>query len=123
LPKPEEHLRQAEHNEKLAETLAKTAYLDWAVIVYFYAAIHYLSLVLAAQGSLPTSHAERDPLVKRHPNLAKIFNEYKALDIMSRNARYYCTPIDPGDVTSVQQKFAALRTYIGSLTGVDKPGK
>jgi hypothetical protein len=91
----DEHIRQAEHNEKLADTLsAGGSYPDWAVTIYFYAAIHYVNVILVAQGPVPTSHEKRDPLVRRHPNLSKIWNEYKALDIMSRNARYYCTLIE-----------------------------
>jgi hypothetical protein len=97
--------------------------LDWCVTCYFYAAIHYVSIVLIVQGPAPTSHEKRDPLVKHHPNLKNIWNEYKSLDIKSRNARYYCTDIEPADVLDAQLKFDALRAYIRKITGIDKPAK
>ncbi|PYV67958.1 MAG: hypothetical protein DMG96_37780 [Acidobacteria bacterium] len=107
-----DHLKQAAHNEKLAETLCKSAYVDWAVTAYFYAALHYVTAVLSLQGTVPTSHRRRDPLVQGHKQLSKIFNEYKSLDIMSRNARYFCTPIDGNDLQSSKLKFEALKAYI-----------
>lgn len=37
------HLRQAQHNEKLAqELLASMEYKDWIITITFYAAIHYV---------------------------------------------------------------------------------
>ena len=38
------HLRQAQHNEQFLTTFdpAITPYLDWAVTVIFYAALHYI---------------------------------------------------------------------------------
>jgi len=102
-------------HEKLAETLCKGAYLDWAITAYFYAALHYITAVLCVQGIVPTSHQKRDPLVQGHKQLSKIFSEYKFLDVMSRNARYFCTPIYPSDLQSCQMKFGTL-----SILGMPK---
>jgi len=62
LPSRDEHLAQAAKNRKLAETLAKTEFLDWAVTIYFYVAVHDIESYLAIHGYHSTDHDERRDL-------------------------------------------------------------
>jgi len=114
----EEHLDKAAHNEKLAEVLSQTAFLDWAVTVFFYSALHYAHVILAINGQHPTSHETTGPLVRKNTALKKIRPEYESMRIASRNARYYATEITAQHLADVRTDFNTLRTYIRDQLGL-----
>jgi hypothetical protein len=116
LPSKDEHLTKAAHNERLAATLSSGQYLDWAATAFFYAALHYI--ILAVQGDHPDKHDDRDSLIGRHPNLKRVYKEYRALKTMSRNARYYAVQIDQNDIHVVKQHFDVLSSYVKTILGV-----
>ena len=62
----DDHLKQAEHNEKLANSLSQGPYLDWAVTVYFYAALHYMTAILTIHvpAEILRSHDKRDSYIR-----------------------------------------------------------
>jgi uncharacterized protein (UPF0332 family) len=120
LPTKEEHLEKATSNEKLAEVLCQTNFLDWAVTAYFYSALHYCHIILAINGQHPASHEATGPLVRKNPVLKKIWAEYRSLHTASRNARYYATQISPEHLANVQLDFQALRTYIREQLRLDR---
>jgi hypothetical protein len=63
LPSEETHVQQACHNRRLARTISRSDYPDWAATVIFYAAVHYVEAVLARHAAppddQPSSHADR----------------------------------------------------------------
>jgi uncharacterized protein (UPF0332 family) len=118
LPSKEEHLETALHNEKLADTLAATAFPDWAVTVYFYSALHYAHAVLAVYGQHPQSHDTTAPLVRTNLVLKRVWTEYRSLQTASRNARYYCTKITPEHLQQVLMDFNSLKSYVCGQLGV-----
>jgi hypothetical protein len=118
LPTKDEHLDKALSNEKIAEVLSQTAFLDWAVTVYFYAALHYVHIILAINGQHPMSHETTGPLVRRNPVLKKVWPEYESMRIASRNARYYATEITPEHLANVKNDFNTLRSYIRKQIGL-----
>jgi hypothetical protein len=118
LPTRDEHLDKATHNEKLAEVLSQTTFLDWAVTVFFYSALHYAHIILAINGQHPTSHEITGPLVRRNPMLKKVWAEYESMRIASRNARYYATEIKPQHLADVRNDFNALRSYVRTTIGL-----
>lgn len=63
----EGHLRKASHNLRFVKTLniANTKYLDWAIVVLFYTACHYVDAYFATQGLLEfRNHGQRNAKVE-----------------------------------------------------------
>lgn len=118
MPSKEEHLLKAERNQKFAETLTATQYLDWAVTVLFYAALHYVDAVLAVSGIDPNDHTERQDAIVRNITLKRIYPEYRTLEVLSRNARYFSLRIEPEDWKRAKDAFDVLRAHIRGRMGI-----
>ncbi len=87
------HFEQADHNETLAWDLATqnpVKYKDWAVIIAFYSAIHYIEAFLSKEGihteDYEKPHIYRKNLVKQKLKIISI--EYVELYHMSMTLRY-----------------------------------
>jgi len=94
MPTTEQHLAQARRNEAFLGTfdLADPRYLDWAVTVIFYAALHYLRALMSKHRYTNISRYgdmdmafERLTVLKRNP---QIYDAYRDLKDDSRSARY-----------------------------------
>ena len=102
------HLRQAQHNEQFLTTFdpAITPYLDWAVTVIFYAALHYIRALAARHQFMNISrYGELDRVFERLPvfrHNRAVYVDYRQLKDDSRAARY-----DMGVFSS--QEVAGLR--------------
>ena len=118
MPLQSEHITKAERNEKLAETLFRTSYIEWAVTVLFYAAVHYVDAILAASGLHPDSHGQREDAINANPTLMTVRPQYRILDTLSRNARYYTVKIEPSDLLQAQNNFQILRTHLRKRLGL-----
>jgi hypothetical protein len=112
LPGKDQHLKQAEHNEKLADALSKGQYVDWAVTVLFYAALHYVDSILAVSHVNPDTHGERQTEIQRNDTLKKVYNEFRYLQVMSRNARYLVASIDVKDWHEAKKRFDVVRGHL-----------
>jgi len=115
LPTKEQHLEQAVRNEKLAETLAKTAYSEWTVTVLFYASVHYVEAFLAIRLIHCDDHPERNARIGEIPELRTIRKEYDALRTISRQARYQALQISADDVNRAQRNLDTIRSHISYL--------
>ena len=62
MPTERSHLRQAEHNRVLIETLdpKDPRFLDWIVTAAFYAAVHFIEAWLAGINQHSSTHTDRD---------------------------------------------------------------
>jgi len=118
LPIQPEHISKAERNEKFAETVSKTAYLDWAVTVYFYAALHYVDAVLAVSGIHPDSHTQRVDAIGANITLSVVRPEYRLLETLSQNARYRAMKIENSDLQKSQDSFSILRAHLRGRMGL-----
>ncbi|MFN3420813.1 MAG: hypothetical protein ACK40X_03700 [Armatimonadota bacterium] len=87
MPAIREHVAKAQSIERVLTVLddQNPDHWDWIAIVAFYAALHWVDAFLAAQGSHPQNHRERNRLVNLlvPANLA-----YGILYSASRRARY-----------------------------------
>ena len=117
MPSLREHLEKSKHNETLADLLAtKNDYFDWAVTVLFYAALHYVDAVLSVSRLDPLNHAQRHSAMGANDTLRRIFPEYRNLETMSRNARYFALPIRAADWKSMKEDYEILRAhFLGRL--------
>jgi hypothetical protein len=119
LPSQEEHLQKADRNEQFAVFLAdKTTYYDWAATVLFYAALHYMDAILAAAMDHPKTHDKRHSSIRKNGTLRRVYAEYRALESLSRNARYYAVKIEAGDVHIARQQYYALKAHIRKSLGL-----
>jgi uncharacterized protein (UPF0332 family) len=114
LPRQQEHISKAERNEKFADTVSGTAYLDWAVTILFYAALHYVDAILAVSGVHPDSHSQRGDAMGANATLLVVRHEYRILETLSQNARYRSMKIDGPDLKEAKDQFSVLRAHLRS---------
>jgi len=100
------HLRQAQHNEKLAqELLTSMEYKDWIITITFYAAIHYVEAaffqnpkVVHTETGITANYPggyygyRSDMILQYYP--AEVDMSYRKLYQLSRIARYLCFPME-----------------------------
>jgi uncharacterized protein (UPF0332 family) len=121
LPTKDQHIQKAERNEKFAKRIAEnTGYFDWAVTVLFYAGLHYIDAVLAVSRIDPHKHEERQDSIQKNDTLRRVYSEYRMLETLSRNARYYAVEIDANDWHAADVEFNALRAHL--RTRMNLPG-
>ena len=94
-----QHLRQARHNESLANMLLSDSpvrYPDWAVTAAFYAALHYVDYYFMCTASVaPARHDIRSSYINRDSRAKKIRFEYQNLRDRCDEGRYYCKRASP----------------------------
>jgi uncharacterized protein (UPF0332 family) len=115
-----EHISKAERNEKFAQTVAQTAYLDWAVTITFYSALHYVDAILAVSGVHPDSHTQRGDAIGTNATLRTVRPEYRILETLSQNARYRSMKIEPADLRRAQENFSTLRSHLRQRMGLEE---
>ena len=117
LPSKEEHIAKAEGNSALAlsMTLENQPKIDWALVILFYSAMHYVEAYLATLGQHLRSHTTRDNFVGRDARLRKIFSEYQDLKYYGYNARYEMQKFTAADVTDAATSLATVEAYIRTI--------
>ncbi len=90
MPSERVHRHQAEHNKQFLEwlDLDVTEYLDWAVTVIFYTALHFVEWLLATKGLHSDTHDNRHQAMGRVSELRPIYPDYRELETQSRRSRY-----------------------------------
>ena len=101
MPSKHEHITKAEGNASFAKSLSldNQTRIDRALVVLFYAAMHYVEAYLATTRQHLRSHAVRDRVLGTEPELKKVFKEYQDLKFCGYNARYEMYAFTPDDVT------------------------
>jgi hypothetical protein len=115
LPSKADHLLKAEGNESFATTITPESQpkIDWALVVLFYAAVHYIEAYLAAQFNMHVrSHTTRDGWVGRDSTLRRTFNEYQHLKFYGYNARYEMFGFTAADVADATTDLAKVKANI-----------
>jgi uncharacterized protein (UPF0332 family) len=90
MPSENVHKRQAEHNRRFLDwlDLDVTQYLDWAVTVIFYTALHFVEWLLATKGLHSDTHDNRHQAMGRVSELRPIYPDYRELETQSHRSRY-----------------------------------
>jgi hypothetical protein len=118
VPTKEQHVSKAEGNAKLALSLAldNQTRIDWALVILFYAAMHYVEAYLAKSGVHLRSHETRDRAMSREFALRKIFKEYADLKYYGYNARYEFASFKATDVTDrASKRYDAIKAHLAPL--------
>lgn len=114
-----QHQFQALKNETFFNEfdLNSTAYLDWAVVAIFYAALHHVEsyLVTTSVGNA-NGHGDRRNKIRNDPQIASLSKPYQELRRRCDDARYYLVPFQPQAVLDLfQDEFQKIKTQITSL--------
>ncbi len=94
--------------------LDSQAKIEWALVIFFYAAVHYVEAYLADVGQHLRSHTTRDAFVGRDTYLRRIFSEYQDLKYYGYSARYEMSVFAASDVAIAAAHFTAVKTHITS---------
>lgn len=118
MPSKQDHKTKADGNAAFALSLNLDSQtrIDWALIVLFYAAMHYVEAYLAAMSIHLRSHTTRDSYLGRDSNLRPIYAEYQDLKYYGYNARYEVCTFTANDVTDAAAKhFEKIKAQITPL--------
>jgi len=89
--------------------------VDWAIVILFYSALHYIDSFLAGKYKHPKSHELRDTEVESNGTLHPIYNDYRRLKDGSRQARYDIPNYHKSQFPKFDQRFQKIKTLITSL--------
>ena len=118
MPTLNQHLSQAESNERFAESIAAlpTRFPDWEITALFYSALHYADAFLATQGIHPRSHDSRIISVLRYINS---WEDYQHLYRLSLGARYNMASPAPSVADAVKGgEFRRVKEEILALLSI-----
>lgn len=89
------HLERAKENEAFAASLREDdpTHFNWAVVVSFYAALHYAQAYLVQEKKACDKHPQRFQVLKTMQSFRRCYAAYQWLYTASEEARYHCTPV------------------------------
>ena len=110
----DDHLWQANHNEQLYSQLSNTDFLDWAVTLIFYSALHYVDAYLATKNvHIQFDHGARERWITRDSNLRRIQRQYWDLKDASEDARYKVRHFRQAEVESLKEnQFEMIKSHM-----------
>jgi HEPN domain len=117
LPTQAEHLAKAVQNEGVLRSLNPSiaGAAEWSITVAFYAAVHYVQSYLVANDVKSSTHTSRANAIRRDARLQSIYDDYRELENMSRDARYDSTPFSRQDVDYALECLKAVRDGVKAL--------
>lgn len=118
MPSKDQHVTKADGSAALASSfvLDNQSRIDWALVMLFYAAMHYVEAYLAKSNVHLRSHTTRDNAISRDAALRKIFKEYSDLKYFGYNARYEVSGFKATDVTNVALKhYTTIKNHLSPL--------
>jgi hypothetical protein len=114
----EEHRLKAVHNRSFLEShrLSEGEFVDWAVTVLFYCALHWLSALLAQEGyQVKNYRDEEDAITGTRVFTLQALQWYRHLEDSSRQARYETTQFSTPVYSDLRQScFEPFKTFITS---------
>lgn len=115
MPTKSQHLRQATHNEKFFDDfdLTHSEFTDWAVVVLFYSALHYVEAFFAQHKIHCNTHAQRDPEINKR--LSGLYIEYSDLKNDAVEARYKMKKFTTDEIKSnIMPTFDTIKAAISA---------
>jgi hypothetical protein len=116
------HLDKARHNFELYIRLKEEgAYLDWAVTVLFYTAMHLAQACIvervATGFDIPRNHSDRDAAVARE--LPAVYMDYSFLYTRSQWARYHVDRLTPTNEQVQELEDSSFRSIVDAMAALD----
>lgn len=114
MPSRIKHIEQYRKNKKLANTdlLKENEYMDWRIVVIFYAAMHYIDSSYANLMH-PTTHKSRKKYLQVNSKYDEIIDDYENLEMLSRKSRYDCIKIKQRDITDALENLSTIEKFVG----------
>lgn len=121
------HISKAKRNERFyrKHDLNTSTFNEWAVVVLFYASLHYVDAVLSQDISLsdelrdPGDHLTRRKAILRCANLLPILRYYLELYDRSRDARYRRTSFPEGSLHNIKTSlFEPVQSHLRKCLGI-----
>jgi uncharacterized protein (UPF0332 family) len=114
----QEHRLKAAHNRDFLDSyrLSESEFVDWAVTVLFYCALHWLRALLAQEGyQVKNYRDEEDAITGTGVFTLQALAWYRHLKDSSRQARYETTEFSPSAYRDLRQScFEPFRTFVTS---------
>jgi uncharacterized protein YciW len=111
-----DHLRAAVKNKDLANFLIQHGEHQWAVVLAFYSALHFVEAYLAESGLSAGTHTERGNQMVKISALRGIHDHYRALQTRSEWVRYELKELSPKEVEALMNKnLQAIEQHIRQL--------
>ena len=95
--------------------LASPACIDWALVAFFYAALHYVEAYLALRGVHITHHSRRDTVIGGDENLRTIYRQYRELKTFGYAARYETYNLSSHTVQEASEYLDDIKHLIDDL--------
>ena len=116
MPSRENHLVAARANETLAMAMIETHQAHaWAIVLAFYAALHWVDALLASASIHPESHSRRNLFVAR-TQLRTVIEPYQALRDFSQDARYELVPFSESKARAlIAGELADIKSHVQRL--------
>ena len=121
--KVEEHVAKARHNEEFLDQcdLPNSDFLDWAVTVISYSALHYVDAFLAHNfGAHPKDHRERSSHIYQQSALRlHIRDGFEDLKNDGVDARYTSRVFTTQEVTDdIRPLLEEIKNYVGKFVKI-----
>jgi hypothetical protein len=116
VPQRHEHLKKADETESLALALKSNipVCVDWAIIMLFYAALHYIDAFLAGKNLHPLDHSKRDEEIENNGTIADVYRDYRRLKDMSRAARYEIANFGADSLEIAKSRLVKIKTFLSA---------
>ena len=123
MPQLEAHLQASEANAYLArELITLQGGLAWSPVLAFYSALHQVDTYLALSNVHPTSHVARRSLLRETAGLLTIFDDYRLLETLSRDARYDLRTFTSREATDlIEGELARITATVAALIRAANP--
>jgi hypothetical protein len=120
MPNSAQHQAKIQHNQNFLKQFVTqnnvTMFPDWAIVVIFYIAVHYIELYMwTYQKKNLTSHNQRNQALINDNNLFPMYQDYSRLYDLSRDARYNCVQYTDIDVNNAFQRLQVIEQKINGL--------
>ena len=109
----------ARENEEFADDIEENRERNnWVVTVRFYSLLHYIEERLQRCGYNSRSHADREDKILRCNSMDNdVYDLYRFLQDMSRDARYECIRMGDDDVAMSHEKLEEGKAMLGFIHG------
>lgn len=118
MPDIDVHQQQVEHNRQTTAYLQQAGdnYLDWAVTVLFYTALHLVDQVLYHTAQLhPRNHFQRHQAIANTAELIAIYQDYRELEHQSRRSRYECAKFTSEEIERLSESLARIEQVVKAV--------
>lgn len=113
----EEHLKKAEENLTFRKSidLQQPTAMGWYVTVTFYTALHYIEAYFTSRGMGFNNHHSRGSAIQRDSTLSLLYDSYRSLEDLSREARYDCSGFNVGDLRRADASLEYIQKTVIAL--------